>query len=206
MMDRGHRIVRYADDILILTESKRAAENVLKQATQYLEGDLKLTVNQRKTHIVHSDEGVKFLGVIIYSDHTRIQKKKIMGFKERVKKISRRNSPVNLEQVIKELNPILRGFANYFRIANCKSILRRLLSWIRRRLRAKQLRLWKFNKKLHRKLRQLGYKGSFMKMEMNSWRNSKCQYANMTLPNNFFRSMGLYDMSAIQTGISVSIL
>jgi RNA-directed DNA polymerase len=141
MMGRQHRIVRYADDILILTRSKSAAVNAQERATRFLERELKLTVNRQKTHIVHSDEGAKFLGVIIHTTHTQIQKDKVTGFKEKVRRITRRNSPVNLEKVVKDLNPVCRGFANYFRIANCTKLLHRLAKWIRRRLRAKQLAL-----------------------------------------------------------------
>ena len=61
MKSRGHRIVRYADDILILTRSKSAAENALKQASRYLAEELKLTVNPQKTEVVNSRDGVKFL-------------------------------------------------------------------------------------------------------------------------------------------------
>ncbi len=122
-----------------------------------MEGKLKLTVNQQKTHIVHSSEGVKFLGVVIRTGFTGIQEEKILGFKEKVKKITRRNSPVNLEKVIADLNPLVRGYANYFRIANCKKVFDRLMRWVRRRLRAKQLALWKKPKRLHRRLTQLGY-------------------------------------------------
>ncbi len=197
MMSRGHRIVRYADDILILTGSKRAAENALKQATLFLEGKLKLTVNQKKTHIVHSDNGVKFLGIELYSYITEIQERKIREFKDKVRKATRRNSPVNLKEVIKNLNPILRGFGNYFKIARHKWLFNSLLAWTRRRLRAKQFRLWKTSKRLHRRLRQLGYKGPFMKIEMNSWRNSRCPYASMALNNGYFKSLGLFDMSAV---------
>ena len=59
MKGRDHRIVRYADDILILRRSKRGAENALKQASEFLEGELKLTVNRKKTHVTHSYRGVK---------------------------------------------------------------------------------------------------------------------------------------------------
>lgn len=72
MMVRKHRIVRYADDILILTRSKGAAVNAQDQATLFLERELKLTLNRHKTHIVHSDNGVKFLGVVIHTKYTRI--------------------------------------------------------------------------------------------------------------------------------------
>ena len=59
MKRRGHRIVRYADDILILCGSDAAARNAEQVATWLLEGDLKLTVNRAKTHRTHSDEGVR---------------------------------------------------------------------------------------------------------------------------------------------------
>jgi RNA-directed DNA polymerase len=172
MRARNHRIVRYADDILVLTRSKSAAENACEQVTRFLEGELKLTVNQQKTSIAHSSAGVKFLGVVIHTGFTRIQREKVESFKDKVRGITRRNSPVNLDQVISDLNPVCRGFANYFRIANCSKEFQRLSKWIRRRLRAKQLALWKKPKRLHRRLRQLGYRGEFKAIKMVSWRNS----------------------------------
>ena len=77
MKERGHRIVRYADDILILSGSKKGAENALAVARRILEEELLLTVNERKTRIVHSREGVPYLGVIIGSRYTRIQDEKV---------------------------------------------------------------------------------------------------------------------------------
>jgi RNA-directed DNA polymerase len=205
MMGRKYRIVRYADDILILTRSKSAAVNAQGRATCFLERELKLTVNRHKTHIVHSDEGAKFLGVIIHTEHTQIQKDKVVGFKGKVRRITRRNSPVNLEKVIEDLNPVCHGFANYFRIANCTKLLHRLAKWIRRRLRAKQLALWKKSGRLHRRLRQLGYTGDFSFIKMSSWRNSASPLASMALPNRYFTELGLYDLDSVQTGISVSV-
>jgi group II intron reverse transcriptase/maturase len=204
MKRRGHRIVRYADDILIFTRSKSAAENALKQASLYLEGELKLTVNRQKTEVVQSSDGVKFLGVEIHTGYTRIREKKISGLKEKVRKITRRSSPVNLAKVIKDLNPVLRGFANYFKVANCKGVFSELAQWIRRRLRAKQLRLWKKPKRLHRRLRQLGYKGEFKHIKMNSWRNSASPLASYALPNDHFRELGLFDLGRVRTAATAS--
>jgi len=150
MMSRQHRIVRYADDILIFCTSKSGAENALKVASDILEKTLKLKVNERKTHIAHSDTGIKFLGVIIGSNYTRIQDKKLENLKVKVKQITKRNGAGNLAAVLKRLNPVLRGFVNYFKIANISSILQQLSAWIRRRLRAVQLRLWKQPMRLHR--------------------------------------------------------
>lgn len=206
MMKRGHRIVRYADDILILKRTRSAAENAMKQASQYLEGPLKLTVNRDKTHIVHSSRGVSYLGVVIFSGYTTIQAKKLQAFKEKIRKITRRNSPVNLEQLIAELNPLLRGFANYFRIANCKGVFRELAQWIRRRLRAKQMSLWKKAAKLHRELRRRGYRGDFKAIKMASWRNAACQLAHYALPNVHFEELGLFSMETVETVISVPVV
>jgi RNA-directed DNA polymerase len=201
MKRRGHRIVRYADDILILCRSKTAALHVREVATAILEGALRLTVNAEKTHVVHASQGVKFLGVEIETRWTRIQAKKIAAFQDKVKRITRRNSPVNLEQVIADLNPILRGFANYFRMANCQGLFADLTGWIRRRLRAKQLALWKKPGRLHRRLRQLGYHGDFPKIRMTRWRSSRSPQASWSMPNAWLRELGLFELTAVETGV-----
>ena len=204
MKRRNHRIVRYADDILILCCSQPAAENALKSATQILEKDLKLTVNRTKTHIAHSDDGIRFLGVEIGSRFTRIQEKKLQGFKRKVKQLTKRNGGKNLAAVIEQLNPVLRGFANYFSIANCHQAFMALSGWIRRRLRAIQLILWKGPARLHRRLKQLGYKPPFKFIKMNSWRNSASPLSNYAMPNQWFEELGLYSMAEIKTGWLVS--
>lgn len=200
MKGRGHRIVRYADDILIFTRSKSAAHNALTVAGNYLEGELLLTVNEQKSSIVHSFKGVNYLGVTIHTGYTRIKREKVRGLKDKVKRITRRNSPVNLEKVIADLNPVIRGFAYYFRVANCQEEFRVLMQWIRRRLRAKQMSLWKRPKRLHRRLRQLGYQGEFMAIKMNSWRNSAGNLAHYAIPNMYLQELGLFEMSSVQTG------
>ena len=201
MKRRGHRIVRYADDILILCRSRSAAEHAREVATDILEGELRLTVNADKTHLVHASRGVKFLGVEIGVTWTRIQAKKVAALKAKVKAITRRNSPVNLKQVIADLNPVLRGYANYFRMANCKGLFHELMSWIRRRLRAKQLALWKRPSRLHRRLRQLGYQGDFLKIRMQSWRNSRSHLASWSMPNGWISELGLFDLTDVETGV-----
>jgi group II intron reverse transcriptase/maturase len=200
MKRRNHRIVRYADDILILCGSQQAAENALEKATQILEKDLKLTVNAKKTHIAHSDAGIKFLGVEIGSRFTRIQEKKLKGFKEKVKQLTKRNSGMNLVEIIKRLNPVVRGFVNYFSIANCKRELKALAGWIRRRLRAVQLKLWKRPSRLHRRLKQLGYKPPFKFIKMNSWRNAVSPLSSYSMPNKWFEDIGLHPIERTKTG------
>jgi RNA-directed DNA polymerase len=155
MKRRGHRIVRYADDILIFCRSPSAAHRA----------------------------------------------RKVAAFKDKIKRITRRNSPVHLEKVIGDLNPALRGFANYFRMAHCKGLLGKMMGWIRRRLRAKQLALWKRPKRLHRRPRQLGYQGDFDKIRMRSRRNSRCELAHQAMPNAWFQELGLFDRATVETGV-----
>lgn len=197
MKRRGHRIVRYADDILILCTSRAGAKHALSVATRLLEQDLLLTVNKDKTQIAHSDDGVKFLGVEIGSQYTRIQAKKVVGFKAKVKALTKRNIGIPLRDVIARINPLLRGFANYFKIANCYKVLVNLTQWVRRRLRAIQLKLWKSSSRLHRRLRQLGVKGNLKFINMRSWRNANCPLATIAMKNSWFKELGFYSMAQV---------
>lgn len=205
MMKRDYRIVRYADDILILCRSERSANHAKEVATSFLEKRLKLKVNVDKTHITHAERGVNYLGVTILSNYTLIQEKKIKNFKARVKLLTRRNQGVNLQMVINRINPVIRGFGNYFKIANSNRAFRALMSWIKRRLRAIQLKLWKKPKKLIRRLRQLGYRDDFCKIKMTSWRNSCSYQVNLAMPNKWFDEIGLYNLSKVKTGQIVSV-
>ena len=108
-----------------------------------MEKQLKLKVNEEKTHLTHSREGVKFLGVEIGGRYTRIQTKKLDLFKQRLKQLTKRNGGKPLSEVIKQLNPLLRGFSQYFRIANASGEFKKIAQWLRRRLRSVQLKLWK---------------------------------------------------------------
>ncbi|MCW7755470.1 group II intron reverse transcriptase/maturase, partial [Desulfobotulus sp. H1] len=190
MRRRGHRIVRYADDILIFKASRAGAENAQEVVSTYLEKDLKLTVNRTKTHITSRRQGVPFLSVRIYPRYIGIKEERIKAFKEKVRRCTRRNTPVNMEKIIRDLNPLLRGYANYFKVANCKKLFGSVMAWIRRRLRAIQMKQWKKPASLHRRLRQLGYKGDFQCIRMSSWRNAACQLSHWAIPNKWFEKAG----------------
>ncbi|WP_305778287.1 group II intron maturase-specific domain-containing protein, partial [Oligella sp. HMSC05A10] len=156
--------------------------------------------NGEKTHITQSWRGVNFLGVVIYSHYTKIQPKKLSLFKQKVKAMTKRNSGRPLASVIKQLNPLLRGFAQYFRIADTKSTFKELAQWVRRRLRSIQLKLWKKPKRLHRRLKQLGYKPPFESIAMWRRRNSASPLAHYAMPNKWLDSLTLYDMGKVETG------
>ena len=195
------RIVRYADDILILARTYQEAVKYKEIATKLLEGELKLTVNKEKTHITDVHKGIAYLGFIIYSKYVTIHPKKIKAIKDKVRQLTPRTHGMNVEQMIKRLNPILRGWANYFRIANCKNVLAQLMGWIRRRLRAKKMKEWKTWKQLHKALRRRGYNGEFEKISMTRWRNSASPLISMALPNSWFDEIGLINLTKYNVGI-----
>jgi len=194
------RIVRYADDILIFAKSKREAGKYKYIATKILEQELKLTVNAKKTHITNN-KGISYLGFIIKKKYISIHPKRIRKLKDKIRELTPRNSGYNVESLVYKLNPVIRGWCNYFRIANCKTICEDLIKWIRRRLRMKQMKEWKSYKSLHKTLRKMGYKGTFKKISMTRWRNSASPLVCMALPNKWFDEIKLFDMSKVETAV-----
>ncbi|WP_426377655.1 group II intron maturase-specific domain-containing protein [Desulforudis sp. 1031] len=201
MKDRGIRIVRYADDILILARTRQEAWRYQQIATAILEGELKLVVNRAKTHLTDVHKGVAFLGFIIWPKRVSIHPKRIEKFKARIRELTPRNHGMNVEAMVEKLNPVLRGWANYFRLADCKTVFGQLMAWIRRRLRMKQMREWKGWKPLHKALRRRGYKGEFQKISMFRWRNSASPLINMALPNSWFDELGLTNLNSYEVGL-----
>ncbi len=197
----GIRIVRYADDILILSRTKSEAGKNRAIAKDYLEKELHLQVNETKTALTDTSKGIAYLGFIIAKRGVRINPKSKTKFKEKVRQLTRRRNSLNVEAQILRLNQLLRGFANYFRIAQVKSLFIELMSWIRRRLRMNKMVEWKGWKALHKQLRRMGYKGNFEKISMRRWRNAGCHLIHKALPNEWFTERGLYDMERVKTNI-----
>jgi len=131
----GNKFVRYADDIYVFVKSKRAGERVLESIRRYLERDLKLKINQGKSEVRNPSE-IKILGFGLYAKkdegyRIRIHPKSIEKIKEVVRKESRKTKAIKLEERLRRLKEIIRGWVNYFRIADCKSHLQRLDEWLR---------------------------------------------------------------------------
>ena len=138
---RGHSFCRYADDCNIYVKSKKAGERVMKSIVNLIEKKLKLKVNRKKSGVRHC-ANVKFLGYTLLKDgHIRIADKSIKRLKDKVREITRRNRGVSFHQVIKELNLVIIGWSNYFRLATrWLSDLRVIDGWIRRKLRCYRLK------------------------------------------------------------------
>jgi len=201
MMSQGIRIVRYADDILIFAKDKKTAGNYKAYATKILEEELKLKVNIEKTKLTSVHEGVEFLGFVIRSKSLGVNPKRIKRFKDKVKRITRRNSGRKLEDIIKELNLVLRGWMNYYRVANIKAFTQDFMGWLRRRLRMIKMKQWKTYKAMHKEMRKLGIKGNGLKMAVTKWKNSNVHIIHQILPNQYFEDLGLIDMQKYEVGL-----
>ncbi len=124
---RGHRFVRYADDQIIMVKSEEAAKRVHKSITDFIENRMLLKVNREKSRICRPQE-LNFLGYTIQIDgKLGISRESLERFKQKLRRITRRNRGVSLEQMIHGLNPVLRGWLNYFRLARMKKHLERLV-------------------------------------------------------------------------------
>ena len=201
MKEQNIRIVRYADDILIFARTKRKAEQYERKAIAILEG-LKLKINTEKTHICSIDTGVKYLGFVLKSKYVFIDKERILRIKEKIRKLTPRNSGIRLVEMIRILNPILRGWGNYFRIANCKGLFGRLMEWTRRRLRMKRMREWKGWKAFFRAYRRQGHSTeNLKKLSMTRWRNSCSKQIHLALPNSWFDEMKLFNLTKLRTNV-----
>ena len=153
---RGHRFVRYADDAIILVGSTEAAKRVQRSITDYIESRMLLKVNGEKSRICKPWE-LNFLGYKIHIDGgLGISQESLKRFKEKLRRITRRNKGVSLEQLIHGLNPVLRGWLNYFSLARMKKRLSRLESWLRRRIRCFRLKQCKRTIGIVRFLRSRG--------------------------------------------------
>jgi len=158
-------------------------------------------VNREKTHVTSVGKGVPFLGFVIYPRHISIHPKRVRRFKERVRQLTPRNHGEKVEAQIAELNRFLRGWINYFRLANCQTFADEMMGWIRRRLRMKQMREWKTWRALHRALRQQGCGGNFEKPSMRRWWNSASPLLSLVLPNRSFEGKGLIDLTRYEVGV-----
>ena len=131
----GYEVVRYADDFLVLCKDEEEAREALNHVKEIL-GELELTLHPEKTKIKNFSDGIEFLGFTVYISHKVPRKEAIRKYKDAVRRATRRNLPINLEMVIRGLNPIVIGWGNYFKIANVNWLYKGLDGWTRMRLRA----------------------------------------------------------------------
>ena len=193
---RGLSFCRYADDCNIFVRSRKAGERVLKSLTNFIEEKLKLKVNLNKSGVRHCSE-VKFLGyTIIQEGKIRVADKTIERFKSKVKELTKRNRGVKFEQIVKELNVMITGWANYFHLANCwLSSIKELDRWIRRKLRCYRLKQCGRKLTIVKLLQSMGIaKTTSWNIAMYSqgwWAMSNKMAVNKAMGLKWFSQMGL---------------
>jgi group II intron reverse transcriptase/maturase len=160
LVRRGHRFVRYADDMLIFCRSKRAAERTLENLIPFIERKLFLKVNKEKTAIAYVGK-VKFLGYGFYINkdkavRLRIHPKSVAKMKTKVRLITSRSNGMGNDQRKLLLKQLITGCVNYFKLADMKTLLIRTDQWLRRRIRMVIWKQWKKIRTRYTMLKKLG--------------------------------------------------
>jgi len=198
---RGHQFCRYADDCNIYVQSRSAGERVMKSVTRFLERRLRLKVNAEKSAVARPWER-KFLGYSLTSNREprlKVAKDSVQRLKGKLREIFRRGRGRNLGKLIaEELTPLLRGWMNYFRLAEVKGIFDELDSWIRRKLRCLIWRHWKRTFTRAKGLRQRGLD------EVRAWEsatngrgpwwNAGASHRHAAFPKSYFDRCGLLSL------------
>lgn len=200
---RGHSFCRYADDCNIYVSSRKAGERVMRTIVSYIERKLKLKVNRTKSGVRHCSE-VKFLGyTVLPGGGIRISDKSIARFKDKIREITKRSRGISFTQVISELNKAMRGWSNYFGLANkWLSTLRDLEGWIRRKLRCYRLKQCGRKYTVFKLLRELGMpEGKSWNAIMYSggwWTLSNKVVVKQAMNIKWFQQHGLLSLMALQ--------
>jgi len=199
---RGHKFVRYADDCNIYVKSKRAGLRTMASIQRFIEGKLRLKVNEKKSAVDRPWKR-KFLG-FSFTFHkepkVRIAKESLKRMKNKVREITSRKMPYPIEYRIEKLNQYLMGWCGYFALADTKSIFIELDGWIRRRLRTCLWKNWKKPKTKMHNLIQLGvpkWKAyEWGNTRKSYWRISNSPILHRTLGNSYWKNQGLKSLEA----------
>ena len=198
---RGHCFCRYADDCNIYVSSRSSGERVMASAARFVEQQLKLRVNWDKSAVARPWQRT-FLGYA-FSWHRnagiRVAKASIKRFKGKLKVLFRKGCGRNLARFIQQdLNPVIRGWINYFRLAEFRGFAELLDQWLRRRLRRILWRQWKRRWRRFQMLMRLGLpekraiRSAFNRR--GPWFNAGASHMNHALPKRYFDQLGLISM------------
>jgi group II intron reverse transcriptase/maturase len=162
MRSKGYRLTRYADDWVITCKSAAEARAALEAAIRVLK-TLGVTINPRKTRVVHVQRGFEFLGYKIKQGSGRMRlppskirsgaqpgalyayprEKSVRHFKDQIRQLTRRKAPVTTEELIKQINPVVRGWGHHYKRAHVRRLFHRLDAWIVRRLWSHRCKRWR---------------------------------------------------------------
>lgn len=197
---RGHAFCRYADDCNIYVKSKAAGERVMAGITRFLADTLKLTVNAAKSAVAHPWER-KFLGYSMTwhkAPKLRIAPTSLKRLEGQIREVLKGARGRSLAHTIQELNPVLRGWAAYFKLTETKRALEEMDGWIRRKLRCILWRQWKRSYARARNLVKAGlteeraFRSAFN--QRGAWWNSGASHMNQAFPKSYFDRLGLVSL------------
>ncbi|GMS49765.1 group II intron reverse transcriptase/maturase [Enterococcus gallinarum] len=185
---RGHKFVRYADDCNIYVRSKRAGQRVMCKAIEFLEGELKLTVNRGKS-AVGSPLKRKFLGFCLLPTKKGVKirphNKAKVTVKQKLKKITKRNRGRSVAVLFKEIKQLMNGWINYYGIGEMKHFMNELNGWLKRRIRQYIWKQWKNPRTRRRNLTLLGID----KQKAYEWSNTRKGYWKISKSHILHRSL-----------------
>ena len=206
MERRGVKVIRYADDIVVLAKSKRAAQHLLESSRKLLEGKLKLTMNAQKSRTVSvlAHKNFKFLGFCLGKNgkgiYIRAHRKSLDKAKRKLKELTRRNQGCNVRIVMQNVKVFIRGGLGYYYVADMKRTLQSWNEWLRRRFRCYIWKQWKKPKTKVASLQKLG----ISEEQAYQWGNSRLGYwriagspvLSRSITNEKLARAGYYDFPA----------
>ena len=194
---RGHRFVRYADDMVIFCKSKAGAEQTLKHIIPFIEGKLFLKVNREKTVVAYAGK-IKFLGYGFHKGRKgfgmRVHAKSIAKMQDKVRELTDRRRLRTKEAWTQSQKRFVMGWVNYFKLADMATLLQRTDEWMRRRIRMVFLKRWKKCKTKCQNLKHLGLSEDDARKIAYSrkgyWHTALCEQMHKALPVERLRRAG----------------
>ncbi len=201
MTRRGHSFCRYADDCNVYAASQAAAERTLASMTRWLSEKLHLQVNTQKSAAAPTWER-KFLGFrLIPGGRIQIAQESRQRLRKKLTELTKRRTPRSIEVIAKSLTPVLRGWGNYFRIAEGRSFFRAIDQWLRHRLRAIRLHQCKRVYARAKFLMGLGVpeasSWNLAKSGKGMWRLSCSPQAHHGMNTQWFERIGLFSLETL---------
>lgn len=195
--ERGHKFVRYADDLVILCKSKRAGERIMNSVIKFIEEHLFLKVNRDKTSVVYFNR-IKFLGYSFYQTKSvirfRIHPTSVVKLKAKIKELTSRSNGWGDEKRKGKLSSFVKGWLNYYKYADMLKLMNKIDEWYRRRLR---MIIWKQWKKLRTRERNL------IKLGINNykaWEFANTRKSYWHTANSFILSTSITNARLKQAG------
>jgi RNA-directed DNA polymerase len=207
---RGHKFVRYADDLQIFCKSKRSAKRTFENILPFIEKELFLKVNKEKTRVDYVGK-VKFLGFSFYRNkgktRVRIHPKSIAKMKSKVKVLTSRSNGMSNELRAMKLRRYIMGWINYFKIADLKSVLKVTDEWMRRRIRMIYWKQWKRVRTRFKILQSFGVQKQkaweYANTRKGYWRISNSPILNKSLRNDVLKGFGYLSFSEYYRQVTV---